>query len=286
MEFVFPLMTFARLQTPTEDVFPAMLDTTWSTEFANSQLSIMPSLQISDAPNGIGPIRSASNAQKIGFSTLMEFVCPFLTNANLTIPMDCVLHASRDMIWLMELVYLELSTLPSPPIQDAANGTGRTRFALSALLNGPSMLIKSASLSLTFVLLMMPQELASRASKDTTWLTEFVSSQLSTLPSLLTQDVPSGIGTTKSALNAQLSGPSTLIPFASLSLTFAPLMTPMEPVFHASRDTISSTESANSPHSIMPSLQIMDVVNGTGTTKSALSVQLSGPSMLIKFAFK
>ena len=186
----------------------------------------------------------------------------------------------------MELVSLELSTLPSPPIQVAANGTGRTRFALSALLNGPSMLIKFVPLSLTFVPLTMPQELASLASKDTTWSTEFVSSQLSTLPSLLTQDVPNGIGITKSALSVQPNGLSTLMEFVFPFLTNVLLMTPMEPVFHASRDTISSTESANSPHSIMPSLQIMDVVNGTGTTKFASNAQLSGPSMLTKFAFQ
>ena len=76
MEFVFPLMTFARPQIPTEDVFPAMLDTIWSTEFANSQLSTTPSLQTSDVPSGTGPIRCASNAQKSGSSTLMELVFP------------------------------------------------------------------------------------------------------------------------------------------------------------------------------------------------------------------
>ena len=209
-----------------------------------------------------------------------------MINANPTIPMDCVLHALLDMILLMELVSLELSTLPSPLTQDAANGTGTTRFALSALLNGLSMLIKFASLSLTSVLLTMPMELASHASKDTTSSMEFANSQLSTTPSLQISDAESGIGTTKSASNAQRTGPSMLIQFAYLFLTFAPLMMPQVLVPHASMDTISSMEFANSPHSITLSLQTKDVVNGIGLTKSASSAQLNGPSMLIKFVFQ
>ena len=209
-----------------------------------------------------------------------------MINANLTIPMDCVLHALLDMILLMELVSLELSTLPSLPTQDVANGTGTTRCALSALLNGLSMLIKFASPSLIFVLLTMPMELASHASRDMTSSMEFASSLPSTMLNPQTQDVPNGIGTTKSASNAQRTGPSTLMELVCQFLIFVPPMMPQVLASHASKVTISSMESVNSPHSITLSLQTKDAVNGTGITKSASSAQLNGPSMLIKFAFQ
>ena len=42
-------------------------------------------------------------------------------------------------------------------------------------------------------------------------------------------------------------------------------------------------EFVNSQLSTMPSLQIMDVPSGTGTTKSASNVQPNGLSMLMEF---
>ena len=66
---------------------------------------------------------------------------------------------------------------------------------------------------------------------------ELVNSLPSTLPSLLTQDVLIGTGTTKSAWLAPKDGLSMLIQFVPLFLTFVLLMMPQVLVLHASRDT-------------------------------------------------
>ena len=112
---------------------------------------------------------------------------------------------------------------------------------------------------------------------------EFVNSQLSTMPSLQIMDVPSGTGTTKSASNVQPNGLSMLMEFVCPFLIFVLLMTPMEPVPLASKDTISLMESASSHHSTMLNPPTQDVVIGTGTTKSAWLAPKDGLSTLIKF---
>ena len=133
--------------------------------------------------------------------------------------------------------------------------------------------------------LMMLPELASHASRDMISSTEFVSSQLSTTLSLPISDVESGIGTIRSALNVQLSGPSTLMEFVCLSLIFVLPMMLMEPVPLASKDMIWLMESASSHHLTMPSPPTQDVLIGTGTTKSAWLAPKTGSSMPIKSAF-
>ena len=65
-------------------------------EFASSLPSTMLNPQTQDVPNGTGTTKFALNAQKIGFSMLMEFVFPFQTNVLLMMPMELVFLASRD----------------------------------------------------------------------------------------------------------------------------------------------------------------------------------------------
>ena len=110
-----------------------------------------------------------------------------------------------------------------------------------------------------------------------------MSSQLSTLPSHLTLDVPNGIGTTKSVLNVQPNGPSMLIKSVSPFLTNAKNMMLLVPAPLVSKDTTWSTELASSLPSTMLSPPTQDVPNGTGTTKFALNAQKSGFSTLMEF---
>ena len=131
-------------------------------------------------------------------------------------------------------------------------------------------------------LTMLP-ELASHASRDMISSTEFVSSQLSIMLSLPTQDALSGIGTIRSALNVQLSGPSTLREFVCLFLIFVLPMMLMEPVPLASKDMIWLMEPASSHHSTTPNPPTQDVLIGTGITKSAWLAPKDGLSMLIQF---
>ena len=161
--------------------------------------STMLSLQMPDVPHGIGTTKFALLALKTGFSMLINYAIPFLTNVKSTMLPELALHATKDMTSLRELVSSPHSTTPSLPTQDAANGTGTTRFASNAQADGSSTLIKFASLSLIFVLLMMPQEPASHASRDMISSTEFVSSLHSTMPNPPTSDAHPGTGTIRSA---------------------------------------------------------------------------------------
>ena len=112
-------------------------------EFANSLPSIMLSPLTQDVPLGIGTTKFALLAPNIGSSTLIKSVSPFLTNAKLMTKLEFVSHATKDMTSLRELVSSPHSTTPSPPTQDAVNGTGTTRFASNAQADGSSMLMES-----------------------------------------------------------------------------------------------------------------------------------------------
>ena len=98
MEFVFLFLINALNMMPMEPVLLASVDMTSSMEFVNSQLSIMPSLLIQDVLNGTGTTKFVYNAQKTGFSMLMEFVSLFQTNVPPTMPMELVFHATRATI--------------------------------------------------------------------------------------------------------------------------------------------------------------------------------------------
>jgi hypothetical protein len=61
-------------------------------------------------------------------------------------------------------------------------------------------------------------------------------------------------------------------------------MTKLETVLLVITVTILRKDNASSQNQIMPSQLIQDAVFGTGTTKSVLSVQTTGPSTPTKFA--
>ena len=177
------------------------------------------------------------------------------------------------------------STTPSHLIPDALPGIGTIKSVFPAPITGFSTEIRSVFQFLTNARLTQMMELVFHASRDTTLRKEPASSPHSTTLSLLTLDVPPGIGTTKSAFHALSNGPSMLIKSAFPFLTNALLTVTTEPAFHASRDTILKKEPVSSPHSTMPSLLILDVPPGIGTTKSAFPAPNNGPSMLTKSAF-
>ena len=82
--------------------------------------------------------------------------------------METVFLVTLDMILLMEFVNSQLSIMPSLLILDVLNGTGTTKFVLNAQKTGPLMLMEPALQFLINVLLMMPMEPVSHASKDMT----------------------------------------------------------------------------------------------------------------------
>ena len=140
------------------------------------------------------------------------------------------------------------------------------------------MLMESVLQLVIYAKLQMPMETVLHASRDTTSSTELVSSHPPTLLLPPISDVDRGTGTTKSALPAQRTGSSTPKTSASLFLINVRILIQLEPVLHATRDMISSTEPVNSPLSTMLSLLTLDVDHGTGTTKSALPAQRTGSS--------
>jgi len=96
-------------------------------------------------------------------------------------------------------------------------------------------------------------------------------------------DVELGIGIIKYVLSVQVDGFSMLKKHASQFQTNASLMTKLETVLLASMVTILRKDNASSQNQIMPSQLIQDAVFGTGTTKSVLSVQTTGPLTPTKF---
>ena len=127
----------------------------------------MPSLPIQDAIPGIGIIKFALCAQKIGLSMLIKFASQSVIFALFT-KTDFAHLVSRDMIWLMEPVFSLLSIMPNLLTQDVVHGIGTTKFVSLVLKDGHSMLIKSVLLFLIFVPNMMSMEPVLPASVDTT----------------------------------------------------------------------------------------------------------------------
>ena len=278
MEFVFKFLTIVPLMMLMVPVLLVSRDMIWLTEFVNSHHSTMLSQLTQDVPLGIGTIRYVLNVLKNGSLMLIKFVLPFPISVLLTMPMELVFLASRDMISSTEFANSQLSTMLSHQILDVPPGIGIIKSALPAQRTGSRMLTVFVLLSLTNALSMMLQELVPHASVDMILLMESVNSLHSTTLNLPTQDVLNGTGTIKFVLNAQNIGSSMLMEFVSQFLTNVLLMMPMEPVFHVIRDTILSTEFVNSHHSTTLNQLMQDVDHGIGITKSVLPAQKDGSS--------
>ena len=274
----FQFLINARLTEMMVLVFHASRDTTLKKEPAFSHHSTMLNPLTLDAPPGIGTIKFALLAPNNGLSTLIKFVYPSLTNALLmpiTVPAS---HASRDTILRTELVFSHHSTTLSPLILDAPPGIGIIKFALLALNNGFSMLIRFAFQFLTNAPPTVITEPVFHASRVTILRMEPVFSLHSTMPSLLILDVPPGTGITKSASAAPSTGFSMETRNAFQFLTNALLMLITETASHASRDTILRTEPVSSHPSTTPILPTLGVPPGIGTTKSASAAPRDGSS--------
>ena len=245
---------------------------------------LLPQL-ISDAETGTGIIKNASAAQRDGHSITITSVYQLLINAPPTLKMDLASHATRVMISRMVPVFTQLSITPSLLIQDVPPGTGITKSALLAQMDGFSIQRKLVYPYLTNALLTEIMVLASHASKDMTLKKELVSSHHSTMLNPLTLDAPPGIGTIKSALLAPNNGLSTLIKFVYPFLTNALLMPITVPAFHVSRVMTLRMEPVSSLISTMLNPLILVAPPGIGTIKFALLAPNNGPSMLIKFVY-
>ena len=82
---------------PLEIALPALLDMTSLKESASFQTSIMLSQLISDVEHGIGKIKNVLPALTFGLSTIMEYVCQFLTNAKPMQKTETVPNVIKDM---------------------------------------------------------------------------------------------------------------------------------------------------------------------------------------------
>ena len=120
----------------------------------------MPSLLISDAEPGIGPIKSVFPALTDGYSTTKRFVLPFLTNAPPMTLQELASLATKDMTSRMEPVSSLPQTMPTHLTSDAEPGTGKTKSVLPALTNGSSMTKRFVFQLPTNVPLMMSTETA------------------------------------------------------------------------------------------------------------------------------
>jgi len=255
-------------------------------ENASSHPPILLPQLISDAETGTGIIKNASAAQRDGHSISITSVYQLPINALPTLKMDLASHVTRVMISRMVPVFTQPSIMLSLLIQDVLPGTGITKSALLAQMDGSSIQRKLVYQYLINVLLTEMMVLVFHASRDTTSKKVPVFSQPLTMPSLLILDAPPGIGITKFALLAPNNGLSTLIKFVYPFLTNALLMPITEPVSHASRVMTLKKEPVSSLISTTLNPLTLVAPLGIGTIKSALAAQRIGPSMLIRFAFQ
>jgi hypothetical protein len=199
IKFVYPFLTNVLLMPITVSASHVSRVMTLKKEPVSSLISTTLSPLIQDAPPGIGTIKSALAAQRIGPSMLIRFAFQFLTNVLLMPITEPVFHASRDTILRKEHVFSLNSTMPSLLTLVALLGTGITKFALAAQRTGLSTLIKFVYPFLTNALLMEMMVLVFHASRDTISKKEPAFSHLSITLSLPILDAPPGTGITKFA---------------------------------------------------------------------------------------
>ena len=255
-------------------------------ENASSHPPILLPQLISDAETGTGIIKNASAAQRDGHSITITSVYQLLINAPPTLKMDLASHATRVMTSRMVPVFTQPSIMLSLLIQDVPPGTGITKSALLAQMDGSSIQRKLVYQFLINALLTEMMVLVFHASRDTTLKKEPAFSHHSTTLNPLTLVALLGIGTIKFALLAPNNGLSTLIKFVYPFLTNVLLMPITVSASHVSRVMTLKKEPVSSLISTTLSPLIQDAPPGIGTIKSALAAQRIGPSMLIRFAFQ
>ena len=125
LESVCPSQISARPSIGQEPVSHVMKDTTLTTEFASSPL--LRNHPTWDVELGTGRTENVWPVPTTGFSTMLEFVCPYQINAKLSTGQEPVFHATRDTTSTMESVnWLPLRPLLTPGV---VFGTGTTRNA-------------------------------------------------------------------------------------------------------------------------------------------------------------
>ena len=255
-------------------------------ENASSHPPILLPQLISDAETGTGIIKNASVAQRDGHSITITSVYQLLINAPPTLKMDLASHATRVMTSRMVPVFTQPSIMLSLLILDVPPGTGITKSAFLAQMDGSSIQRKLVYQFLINALLTEMMVLVFHASRDTTLKKEPAFSHHSTTLNPLTLVALLGIGTIKFALLAPNNGLSTLIKFVYPFLTNVLLMPITVSASHVSRVMTLKKEPVSSLISTTLSPLIQDAPPGIGTIKSALAAQRIGPSMLIRFAFQ
>ena len=168
-------------------------------ENASSHPPILLPQLISDAETGTGIIKNASAAQRDGHSITITSVYQLPINALPMLKMDLASHATRVMISRMVPVFTQPSIMLSLLIQDVPPGTGITKSALLAQMDGSSIQRKLVYQFLINALLTEMMVLVFHASRDTISKKEPAFSHLSITLSLPIPDVPPGTGITKFA---------------------------------------------------------------------------------------
>ena len=134
-ENVFLFLINAKPSIDLEIVSHVMRVTTSSWEDAS--LLLLRNLKMKVAEPGTGKTENALLAQTTGFSTDLENVSPFQTNARLSTPQELVSLVMKDTTFKMELV--SSPQLKSHLMLDVEFGTGKTENVLNAPTTGSSI---------------------------------------------------------------------------------------------------------------------------------------------------
>ena len=219
---------------------------------------------------GIGRTEFVSSAQKDGSSTPTMSASLFLTNAKNMPPMVTAPLASKDMTSSMVNAFSLSSTTPDLLILDVVSGTGMLKYALDAPTTGSRTLMASVYPFLINAPLMLKMETALLASRVMTYPTDNAYSLKPTTLNLPISDADCGTGLTKFVSSALMDSFSTSTKSVLPPLIFAELLTVrLVTALLATKDMTLKTDSVSTLPQIMPDLQILAVLLGTGKTRSA-----------------
>ena len=164
IKFVFLSVITVKLLMSMDYVPHAMLDMICQLDHASSLLPIPLNHLISDAKPGIGLIINVFNALTGTFLMPTKNVFQSAISAVLMMPLEPVHLASKDLLWIKELVFHHLQLILLMLV--AKPGTGIQKNVLLAHQIGYLSIINAFQLVINVLLSIMLTEIASHVIKD------------------------------------------------------------------------------------------------------------------------
>ena len=184
--YVYQFPIYVELMMLLELVLHAIKVTTWLKESAPFPPQTTLNQLISDVKLGIGTIKNVSNVQRTGFSILKAYVYQLVTNVNLMMLLDFVLHALKVTTWLKESAPFPPQTTLNQLISDVKLGIGTIKNVSNVQRTGFSILKAYVYQLVIIVINMILLELVLHVLMDINSLTEIVKFSIHYVNQLIT----------------------------------------------------------------------------------------------------